>query len=183
MAVDHVLETERFRLVPKTEEHSGAMWNAIERSLPELKRFMSWAHHTTPAATAEHMRAAERDWNEWSGWDWIIFWDGEVAGSIGLNRYDELWRSANFGYWTRSDKAGRGVATEAGRAVVAFAFDVVDLNRLELVADVDNPVSQSVAEKLGFQFEGIKREGTWVDGRGVDVKAYGLLASDSRRGI
>ena len=148
--------------------------------MPELKRFMSWAHHSTPVTTAEHMRAAEVEWKEWKGWDFVIFFGDEVAGSIGLNRYDALWRSANLGYWIRSDLSGRGFATEAARAVIDFAFGELDLNRLELVADVDNLASQRVAEKAGFRFEGTKREGSWVDGRGVDVHSYGLLASDPR---
>ena len=181
--VPQVIETERLRLAPKREEHTAASWNAIERSLPELKRFMAWAHFSTPVTTAEHMRTAEAEWNEWTGWDFVIFLGDEVAGSIGLNRYDALWRSANLGYWVRSDLAGQGIATEASNAVIEFAFEEVDLNRLELVANVDNFASQRVAEKVGFQFEGIRRQGAWIGGRGVDVRSYGLLASDPRPGI
>lgn len=180
---EHTLGTERLWLEPKREEHTAASWNAVERSLPELKRFMSWAHFATPVTTAEHMRAAETEWSDWKGWDFVILLGEEVAGSIGLNRYDELWRSANLGYWVRSDLAGQGIATEAARAVVTFAFEVVNLNRLELVANVDNFASQRVAEKVGFQFEGIRRQGAWIGGRGIDVKSYGLLASDPRPGI
>ena len=179
----HAIATDRLRLEPKREEHTAASWNAIERSLPELKRFMSWAHFASPITTAEHMRAAETEWNGWKGWDFVIFLGDEVAGSIGLNRYDELWRSANLGYWVRSDVVGRGIATEAATAVIDFAFGEVNLNRLELVANVDNIASQRVAEKVGFQFEGIRRQGAWIGGRGVDVKSYGLLASDPRPGI
>lgn len=180
---EHTLETHRLRLEPKREEFAAASWNAIERSLPELKRFMSWAESSTPVKVAEHMRLAEAEWDEWTGWDWAIFLGDDLVGAVGINRYDSLWRSANLGYWIRSDLAGQGYCTEAARAAVDFAFGPVDLNRLELVADIDNPASQRVAEKLGFIYEGTKREGTWVAGRGVDVKLYGLLASDPRSGI
>jgi len=117
------------------------------------------------------------------GWDWVIYLDDELAGSIGLNRYDAMWKTANLGYWVRSDLAGEGIATEAGAAVVDFAFDVVDLHRLELVAAVQNVASNRVAKKLGFIFEGIKREGLLVDGKGLDARSYGLLATDPRPGI
>lgn len=174
------IETDRLCLEPTRGEYAGALWNAIERSLPELKRWMSWASSSTPQSSAEYVHRAETGWMEGTNWDWTIFFGDEVAGTIGLNRYDELWRSCNLGYWIRTDLAGRGFATEAGRAVIDFAFDDVGLNRLELVADIDNAASLRVAEKLGFLREGIKREGAFVDGRGVDVHMLGLIASDPR---
>ena len=177
-----LLQTERLRLEPARADHAGAIWNAIERSLPELKRWMSWASTTTPQRAAEFMQRAQAGWLDWTNWEWVIVFEGDAAGTIGLNRYDAMWRTCNLGYWIRSDLAGRGFATEAGRAVVHFAFDEVELNRVELVADTANVASQRVAEKLGFQFEGTKREGTFVDGRGVDVHLYGLVASDPRPG-
>ena len=180
---EHILQTARLRLEPKREEHAAGTWNAIDRSLPELKRFMSWAADTTPVKVTEHMRMAEAEWADWTGWDWAVFLGDDVAGAVGLNRYDAMWRTANLGYWIRSDLAGRGLMTEAASAVVAFAFEKVYLNRLELVADVENLASQRVAEKVGFVYEGTKREGTWVAGHGIDVKLYGLLASDPRPGM
>jgi len=174
------IETERLRLEPTRGEYAGALWNAIERSLPELKRWMSWAASSSPQTSAEYAHRAEAGWADGTNWDWTIFFGDEVAGTIGLNRYDELWRSSNLGYWIRSDLAGRGFATEAGRAVVDFGFDTVGLNRLELVADIGNASSLRVAEKLGFRFEGTKREGTFIDGRGMDVHMFGLIASDPR---
>ena len=177
---DHVLTTARLRLEPIRGEHAGAIWNAIDRSLPELKKWMSWGSTTSPARVAEFTHRAEAGWHDWSNWDYVIFLGDQVAGTTGINRYDELWRTGNFGYWVRTDLTGQGIATEAGRAVLDFGFNVVDQNRIELVHDVSNVKSQRVAEKLGFQKEGTKREGTWVDGRGVDVYSYGLLASDPR---
>ncbi|MBW3594285.1 MAG: GNAT family N-acetyltransferase [Actinobacteria bacterium] len=180
---EHTIGTDRLRLEPKREELAAASWHALERSLPELRRYMTWAATSDLVTTTEHMRLAESEWRDWTGWDWVIFLDDEVAGAIGLNRYDALWKTCNLGYWVRSDLAGQGIATEAGRAVVDFAFGTVKLHRLELVAAVHNPASNRVAEKLGFQFEGIKREAFIVDGRGHDARSYGLLATDPRPGI
>jgi ribosomal-protein-serine acetyltransferase len=174
------IETERLRLEPTKGEYAGALWHAIERSLPELKKWMSWASSSTPQTSAEYAHRAEAGWSDGTNWDWTVFFGEEVAGTVGLNRYDELWRSCNLGYWIRSDLAGGGLATEASRAVVDFAFEQIGLNRLELVADVDNAASIRVAQKLGFRHEGIKREGAFVDGRGVDVHMFGLIASDPR---
>ncbi|MGH2805917.1 MAG: GNAT family N-acetyltransferase [Actinomycetota bacterium] len=175
-----VIDTARLKLEPTTPEHATGLWDAVEASLPELRRYMSWAQD----ASAEHVEAFTREaklrWVEGTGWDFVLVHDGVPAGTIGLNRYDELWRAANLGYWIRTDLAGQGLVTEAARAVVAFGFDVVELNRIELVTDLDNHPSRRIAEKLGMQREGIKRGGSFVAGESVDVYLYGLLASDPR---
>jgi len=87
-------------------------------------------------------------------------------------------RLGELGYWVRTDRCGRGYATEASSSVVEFGFEEAGLHRLELRAGVDNRASQRVAEKLGFQQEGRLRQG----GRGAEVPydcyVYGLLVSD-----
>jgi RimJ/RimL family protein N-acetyltransferase len=174
------IETARLRLEPTRPEHADGLWHAVEASLPELKRYMSWAHDASPRSIAEFTAGAAERWTDGTEWDFAIHHDGAAAGTIGLNRYDELWRSANLGYWIRSDLAGQGLVTEAAGAVVTFGFEVVGLNRIELVADLDNHASWRIAEKLGMQREGIKRGGTVVGGESVDVYLYGLLATDPR---
>jgi RimJ/RimL family protein N-acetyltransferase len=175
-----VLETARLRLEPTTPKHAEGLWRAVEASLPELKRYMSWAHDVSPESIAGFTAGASQSWTEGTGWDFAMVSEGAVAGTIGLNRHDAMWRSANLGYWIRTDLAGQGLVTEAARAVLHFGFEVLGLNRIELVADLDNDASWRIAEKLGMQREGIKRGGSFVAGEGVDVYLYGLLASDPR---
>ena len=75
---------------------------------------------------------------------------------------------------------GRGYGTEAGRAVVAWAFDVVGLHRVSLEVYAFNPAAQRSYEKIGFVVEGRARE-VLRDGDGwVDAITMGLLASDPR---
>jgi len=175
-----VLHTGRLRLEPTRVDHAAAVWNAIERSLPELNKRMTWAASSSPSGVADYAQRMEAGWRDWTNWDFVIHLGDKVAGTVGLNRFDELWRTCNLGYWIRSDLAGQGLATEAGAAVVSFAFDQLGLHRLELTVAVDNVASQRVAEKIGFQREGTKRQAYIVDGRAVDAFAYGLLASDPR---
>jgi RimJ/RimL family protein N-acetyltransferase len=174
------IETSRLRLEPTTPGHADALWRAVEASLPELKRYMSWAHDVSPESIAEFTAGAAAHWDQGTEWDFAIVHDGVTVGTIGLNRFDALWRSANLGYWIRTDLSGRGLTTEAALAVVDFGFEVVGLNRIELVADLDNYASRRIAERLGMQREGIKRGGTVVAGESIDVYLYGLLATDPR---
>jgi RimJ/RimL family protein N-acetyltransferase len=80
--------------------------------------------------------------------------DGEplLVGSCGLGRRPS--GAVEFGYWIARAHWGRGLATEAGRALVDIA-KALGLARLEASHFLDNPASGRVLEKLGFQSTGI----------------------------
>jgi RimJ/RimL family protein N-acetyltransferase len=79
----------------------------------------------------------------------------EVIGSIDM-RINRL-RTGHVGYWVAAQARGRGVAPDALRALSTWAFESLGLGRVELVTDPENLASQRVAEKAGFQREGILR--------------------------
>ncbi len=79
---------------------------------------------------------------------------GEVIGLVGLQPLDD--GDFELGWWIWKDHWGQGFATEAGRAFVAHARDVLGLKTLVAVIDPPNAASRAVAEKLGLRFECIK---------------------------
>jgi ribosomal-protein-alanine N-acetyltransferase len=65
--------------------------------------------------------------------------------------------------------------TEAAHAVLAWAYDTFDLNRVQAETDTRNVASARVLEKLGFVREGTLREDCVVNGDVSDSWVYGLL--------
>lgn len=72
----------------------------------------------------------------------------------------------------------QGFATEAAGALLAWAFETLDLNRVQAPVDTRNTVSWRVLEKLGFVREGTLREDCIVDGDVSDSFVCGLLRRD-----
>ena len=101
--------------------------------------------------------------------------DGAFLGWCGLTRYNPEYRSASLGYCLTDAAWGLGYATEAARALLQWAFDSLDLNRVQAEADTRNAASARVLEKLGFVREGTLREDCVVDGEVSDSWVYGLL--------
>ncbi len=135
--------------------------------------------------TEEHARTyvAERP-DRWQADDGEMTWaitdaaDGSLLGMIGLHARDASMRE--IGFWAAPWARGRGVMTDAARLVLRFGFDVLHLERVEWCALVGNDASWRVAEKLGFQLEGVARRGLLHRGERRDGWVAGLLPGELR---
>jgi RimJ/RimL family protein N-acetyltransferase len=108
--------------------------------------------------------------------NFAIVVSGEAIGGIGLELGTDVFRrSAEIGYWLGEPFWGRGIATEAVRAVTQYAFDYFDVRRLEAGVFEWNPASMRVLEKAGYTREGRARLSVIKDGRRGDRLLYGLV--------
>jgi RimJ/RimL family protein N-acetyltransferase len=101
--------------------------------------------------------------------------DGAFLGWCGLSRWNPDYRSAAMGYCFDDAAWGHGYATEAAHALLQWAFDTLDLNRVQAETDTRNAACARVLEKLGFLREGTMREDCVVNGDVSDSWVYGLL--------
>ena len=107
---------------------------------------------------------------------------GVVVGAIGLGVNSMNYRG-RIGYWVAAPARGRGICTRALRMLSRWALDELELQRIELVTDPDNRASQRVAEKVGFQREGVLRAHLrHPDGRIRDSVMFSLLPGELREG-
>jgi ribosomal-protein-serine acetyltransferase len=103
-----------------------------------------------------------------------------LIGHIGLNAIDQNDKSASLGYLVAGNEEGKGIATKGCGIMVKFAFEQLKLHRLQIQCQPDNKASVRIAEKLGFQFEGVCREAYCLHGRFVDINQYSLLEQECR---
>jgi RimJ/RimL family protein N-acetyltransferase len=89
------------------------------------------------------------------------------------------WQAGELAYVVAPFARGRGIATDALKLLSRWAFDQLGLQRLQLKADPDNAASQRVAEKAGYQREGLLRSSFVVRGRRSDSVLYSRLPTDA----
>ena len=106
--------------------------------------------------------------------------DGAFIGWCGLTRWNPDYRSASLGYCLDDAAWGHGYATEGARALLQWALDTLDLNRVQAETDTRNVASARVLEKLGFVREGTLREDCVVNGEVSDSWVFGLLRREWR---
>src|SRR5579872_3047842 len=105
--------------------------------------------------------------------------DGTLIGMCGIDPRDD---GAELGYWLGVGYWGRGLMTEAARAVIDHAFGDLRLESLQSGARVSNPASRRVLEKCAFQWTGVRltriraiRSAAPVDRFRLDRKLWGSL--------
>jgi len=93
--------------------------------------------------------------------------DGELIGICGFTAQQN--GDAELGYWIGKPYWGRGYATEAAGAVMAYGFTRAGVRRFICKHLAENPASASVIRKLGFRFVG---NGTgWCEARQCELPA------------
>lgn len=73
----------------------------------------------------------------------------------------------------------KGIGTKALKTAIKFAFEKMNLHRLEAEVIEFNLPSKKLVEKLGFKLEGTLREAKYSDGKYWDIYRYGLLRTES----
>ena len=99
-------------------------------------------------------------------------------GTIGLWLKERGEGRATLGYWLARSARGQGIAAEALRAVVHWAFGDLRIPRLQLYVEPWNTASQRTAERVGFQREGLLRSWQQVGDERRDMIMYSLLDVD-----
>ena len=174
------LHTARLRLRPFDDADADALF-ALHSS-PDVLRYWD-APPWSERARAERFITACRTMAE-EGTGMRLAVDhasgGAFIGWCSLTRWNPDHRSASMGYCFDETAWGRGYATEAARALLQWAFETLDLNRVQAETDARNAASARVLEKLGFVREGMLREDCVVNGEVSDSWVYGLLRRDWR---
>ena len=107
--------------------------------------------------------------------------ESEAIGGIGFSLRDDVrLRTAEIGYWLAEPFWGRGIATDAVRAIVDYAFANFDLTRIEAYVFEWNPASCRVLEKAGFIQEARLKKRVTKDGKTIDEFLYGLVREQSQ---
>jgi putative acetyltransferase len=169
-----VLETERL-ILGKWHPRKDAKDLFEYAKGPNVGPNAGWAPHESVADSKMRIKKVFLR----SGiWKITLKGEGKAIGSIGFendNRRIDM-KSKELGYSLSEEYWGRGIMTEAGEAVLRYAFEELKLDVVSIVTTPDNKRSQRVIEKLGFTYEGTLREGQMTyNGKIKDTMCFSML--------
>ncbi|MEO8836583.1 MAG: GNAT family N-acetyltransferase [Caldimonas sp.] len=159
------IETERLVLRAPRRGDGPMVNDAIRVSLADLAPWMPWAG-AMPSIDESEAHCRRQQARFILREDFVLFMflrggggggEGEFVGAAGLHRIDWTLRRFEIGYWRKSGCEGRGLATEAVRAIARLAFDHLDARRVEIRMDDANVRSWQLAERAAFTLEAVLR--------------------------
>lgn len=147
---------------------------------PKVTRFLSWQPHGEVSVTEALLENWCKNYERDDYYQWAIVYEGRVIGGISVVRLDPVNESAEIGYCIGSAFWGKGIMTEAARAVLDFLLTQVNCHRVVICHAPQNPASGRVAQKCGLSYEGILREACKTSlGEYLDLAVYAQIKKDS----
>lgn len=149
---------------------------------PEVARYVLWTAQKNISEAKEYVRYMTKLYRDDlpSSWGIVDKASGKLVGTIGYMAFSAENASVEIGYSLARWLWGKGMMTEALRAVIDYTFDAMDVNRIEAQHELENPSSGRVMEKCGMVKEGVLRQRLYNKGKFADVALYSILRSDKR---
>ncbi|MGQ0797520.1 MAG: GNAT family N-acetyltransferase [Methanobacteriota archaeon] len=145
---------------------------------PRVSHFLGRTSGVTLAEEERWFREYERKVDEQV---FAIEVEGKHVGNVGLHKVDRAHRKADLGVLIgEATLWSRGYGTDAIRAALRYAFEVLGLHKVSLDVLEYNHRAIRAYEKVGFVREGVHRQDIYKDGRFVDVVRMSILAGEFR---
>ena len=170
-----VLESERLVLREIMETDVKEIFEL--RSDPEVMKYIPRPLAKTSEDALEFIRAMAKGLDEKFLINWAITLKGDnrLIGLICLIRMQPENYRSEIGYLLHRGSQGKGIVSEAAKAVIDYAFDTLKFHSLEAVIDPENGASERVLIRNGFLKEGHFKENAYFDGRFWDSAVYSLI--------
>ena len=161
------------------EGHAAEVFSLVDRDRAYLREWLPWVDATELIDdTLSFIRASREQFASNKGFAAGIWSEQRFCGVIGTHQLDLLNRKGEIGYWLGRSFQGRGIMTEACRAVVTHLLGEMDLNRVSIHCARENEKSCAVAQRLGFTEEGTAREAQFLHGHFHDLRRFSMLKKD-----
>lgn len=104
--------------------------------------------------------------------------DDTFFGATGLNNLTKEHRKAELGFWLLPQFQKKGIIRESVPMVLNYAFEVLNLHRIEAIVETENVASAKALENLEFQHEGRMRDFEVKNGHFISVDIFSRLKEE-----
>lgn len=165
--------SEDIALYPLSVDDIFKIFNALDEEREYMREWLPFVDATRgvedTANFVNHVLETEDS-------QFTICYKDQFVGLIGFKGTDKDNKKTEIGYWLSQYAQGKGVMVRSVSRLLEYAFNSLEMNRVQIKVAVGNHKSRRIPERLGFRLEGIERDGELlVDGVFTDIAAYSLL--------
>ncbi|QDQ02056.1 GNAT family N-acetyltransferase [Lysinibacillus fusiformis] len=160
-------------------EDAHAVFALTDASREYLREWLPWLDFTKVVADSRaYIESCIAGYEAKSSLSLVIIFRNEIVGIAGFNAINPSNKIAAIGYWLSKDAQGHGIMTKTVKALMHYAFEELQLNKVEIRAAAGNVKSRAIPERLNFTTEGTIRAAEWLYDHYVDHVVYGMLAKE-----
>lgn len=148
--------------------------------LEKVTEYLLWSPHVSVQQTSDYLHFIQKSYRDGDFYDWAVTLrdTGKMIGTCGFTRLDFNHNLAEIGYVLNPDFWGHGIAAEAVKRVMEFAFMELNVHRVEAKYMVGNDASRRVMEKCGMTFEGVYRSSMFIKGMYRDIGVCSIISDE-----
>jgi len=169
--------TPYLQLHPARMLDAREMFSLIDKNRTYLRRWLPFIDVTTAVADSEAYLSSVEEQAERNP-VFVIRFYGKLVGLVGFKDtdYDNL--RTEIGYWLAENFQHKGIMTSCVRTLVDFAFNDMGMHRIQIRVAEGNTASRRIPLRLGFQKEGVERDGEMLEpGRFVNLETFSLTVN------
>jgi ribosomal-protein-serine acetyltransferase len=155
---------------------ANAIFEIIDNQRDYLREWLPFIDYTKhPGDTRAYILSLyDRPYNH-RDLVFTIWYQGKVAGLMGLKGTDRDNHKTEIGYWLSYDMQGKGIVTRSCHRLAQYLFENLAMNRIQIRVGVLNEKSKNIPKRLGFKFEGIERYGELLRTGYTDLEVYSMI--------
>lgn len=166
-------------LIPPELNMAETLYNLIKSNFLHLSPFLDFIKEdVTVEDEKAYLKMMIQQHAENKARLFMIYYEETMIGTIDLHHIDQANYKAEVGYWIAEGYTGKQIVTKCVKQLCHYAFETLSLNKLTIMADVNNIASCKVAEKAGFKFVATDYEDVFNGERFRDMNRYVLLKRD-----
>ncbi len=155
------------------------LFSIMDSERKSLREFLPFIDYTQQLSdTEDFIRSVEGGGISGLNTVFVIKYEEKTAGLIGYKDTDISNKRTEIGYWLSERYRGKGLVTQACRALIQHAFTEVGMNRVQLRISVNNHKSIAIAKRLALTLEGKERDGELLASGFTDLYLYSMLKSE-----
>ena len=157
------IETLRLIIRPARLGDEYALSEAIQATLEDLQRWMSWSKNSSFATTEAFVKKAHKAWRAENSEDYPMVVEykqnNKIICATGFNEQSQPDKGLyEIGYWLHKDYQGMGLVCEYVNALTRFAIEALYAKQVLICTQTENVKSIAVAKRCGFKLERVMPE-------------------------
>ncbi len=172
------LETERLILRRISKKDALDMYEYARN--PDVSKYLTWSAHESLSYTSGYIKFLIKKYRKGEFFDWGIETKDtkKLIGTCGFSVFDPQNKKVEIGYVLNPEFHNKGYATECVKCIIDYAFNELDMHRIEVRIMDGNTASERVIQKLGFKLEGTSTDEMLIKGDFKTIHHYALIRRD-----